>query len=323
MFALALLLSYVAPAALQARPAAEPQQPELGARVVTLLRVDGALFKDLDKNGALDAYEDWRRPVAERARGPRLAHDSRGEGRADGRPVPTDGPGRHAERAAGLRRQSLQRRTRGARLAGHDRRPPQAPHRPVHQPREPGAADDGEVVERRAGAGGGTTAGHAGAVRDQPAQPLRRAGQLRDRRGLGQLLAVARHAGPGRHSRRRAGGGVRPDRRPGVRVRGDPRRLPPDRGRGDRAALGALPRDLRRGRDAHRRADRRRDPRIPGARARPEERRAHDEALPRRGAGERRAGRALPVGQEPGLPGRKARLPPACRGRRRSRPARR
>jgi beta-glucosidase len=44
-----------------------PPQPELGTRVVKLLRVDGALFKDLNKNGVLDAYEDWRRPVAERA----------------------------------------------------------------------------------------------------------------------------------------------------------------------------------------------------------------------------------------------------------------
>jgi beta-glucosidase len=38
----------------------------LGARVVEILRVDGALFKDLDKNGKLDPYEDWRRPVGER-----------------------------------------------------------------------------------------------------------------------------------------------------------------------------------------------------------------------------------------------------------------
>ena len=41
-------------------------QPVLGARVVDILRIDGALFKDLDKNGTLDPYEDWRRPVAER-----------------------------------------------------------------------------------------------------------------------------------------------------------------------------------------------------------------------------------------------------------------
>jgi len=63
-----LVLSCLAPASLAARPAAEPSQAELGGRVVTLLRVEGALFKDLNKNGTLDAYEDWRRPVAERAR---------------------------------------------------------------------------------------------------------------------------------------------------------------------------------------------------------------------------------------------------------------
>lgn len=45
---------------------AGPPQPELGSRVVKVLRVDGALFKDLNKNGQLDVYEDWRRPVADR-----------------------------------------------------------------------------------------------------------------------------------------------------------------------------------------------------------------------------------------------------------------
>jgi beta-glucosidase len=40
--------------------------PEIGSRVVKVLRVDGLLFKDLDKNGTLDAYEDWRRPIDER-----------------------------------------------------------------------------------------------------------------------------------------------------------------------------------------------------------------------------------------------------------------
>src|SRR5687768_18077366 len=40
-----------------------PSQPVLGARAVGVLRVDGALFKDLNKNGTLDAYEDWRRPL--------------------------------------------------------------------------------------------------------------------------------------------------------------------------------------------------------------------------------------------------------------------
>jgi beta-glucosidase len=41
-------------------------QPEVSARVAPLLQADGLLFKDLNKNGHLDAYEDWRRPVEER-----------------------------------------------------------------------------------------------------------------------------------------------------------------------------------------------------------------------------------------------------------------
>src|SRR6185437_11980882 len=35
---------------------------------VKLLHVDGLAFKDLDKNGKLDKYEDWRLPVDERAK---------------------------------------------------------------------------------------------------------------------------------------------------------------------------------------------------------------------------------------------------------------
>ena len=41
-------------------------QPEIGARVAKVLQTDGLLFKDLNKNGRLDAYEDWRRPLEER-----------------------------------------------------------------------------------------------------------------------------------------------------------------------------------------------------------------------------------------------------------------
>jgi beta-glucosidase len=41
----------------------QPLQPELGTRVASVLRVDGLLFKDLNKNGRLDKYEDWRLPV--------------------------------------------------------------------------------------------------------------------------------------------------------------------------------------------------------------------------------------------------------------------
>lgn len=41
-------------------------QPVIGARVVNVLQVNGLLFKDLNKNGKLDAYEDWRRAIDER-----------------------------------------------------------------------------------------------------------------------------------------------------------------------------------------------------------------------------------------------------------------
>ena len=41
-------------------------QPTLGARIVDTLHEDGFRFKDLNKNGTLDDYEDWRLPVAER-----------------------------------------------------------------------------------------------------------------------------------------------------------------------------------------------------------------------------------------------------------------
>ena len=53
------------------RPAQGLTQPVLGARTVAVLTVDGARFKDLDKNGRLDAYEDWRLPVAARPGSPR------------------------------------------------------------------------------------------------------------------------------------------------------------------------------------------------------------------------------------------------------------
>ncbi len=45
------------------QPAASPTQPLLGTRSVKVLEVDGLRFKDLNKNGRLDVYEDWRRPV--------------------------------------------------------------------------------------------------------------------------------------------------------------------------------------------------------------------------------------------------------------------
>ena len=63
----AVLVLVLAPLPREARAAdGAVRQPVIGARVVGMLQVDGYVFKDLNKNGKLDAYEDWRRPVAER-----------------------------------------------------------------------------------------------------------------------------------------------------------------------------------------------------------------------------------------------------------------
>ncbi len=43
------------------------EQPTLSARVAKTLTSDGLSFKDLNRNGKLDPYEDWRLPAAERA----------------------------------------------------------------------------------------------------------------------------------------------------------------------------------------------------------------------------------------------------------------
>ena len=45
--------------------------PTLGYSIssgITILTIDGLKFKDLNKNGKLDLYEDWRLPVDERAK---------------------------------------------------------------------------------------------------------------------------------------------------------------------------------------------------------------------------------------------------------------
>ncbi len=45
-----------------------PRQPLLGYRSVKLLAMDGLQFKDLNRNGKLDPYEDWRLPNEVRAK---------------------------------------------------------------------------------------------------------------------------------------------------------------------------------------------------------------------------------------------------------------
>ena len=44
-----------------------PSQPALSRRTAPVLAVDGLQFKDLDRNGKLDPYEDWRLPAEVRA----------------------------------------------------------------------------------------------------------------------------------------------------------------------------------------------------------------------------------------------------------------
>src|ERR1035438_6191751 len=45
--------------------AAQPQ-PKVEARKAQVLTVDGLRFRDLNHNGKLDRYEDWRLPVEQR-----------------------------------------------------------------------------------------------------------------------------------------------------------------------------------------------------------------------------------------------------------------
>lgn len=54
------LITLVLAAGLSACASAQKQQPELSYRSVKLLKVDGLQFKDLNGNGKLDKYEDWR-----------------------------------------------------------------------------------------------------------------------------------------------------------------------------------------------------------------------------------------------------------------------
>jgi beta-glucosidase len=65
---LAFLLLAAALFALSVR-AAKPKlvSPKFSRRTVKLIRVEGLYFKDLNKNGKLDPYEDWRKSSKERA----------------------------------------------------------------------------------------------------------------------------------------------------------------------------------------------------------------------------------------------------------------
>jgi hypothetical protein len=63
-----LILSLVAFCA-SAQPAKKAvKQPVLGHRSATILNIDGSQFKDLNRNGKLDKYEDWRLTNDERSK---------------------------------------------------------------------------------------------------------------------------------------------------------------------------------------------------------------------------------------------------------------
>jgi beta-glucosidase len=44
-----------------------PKQPKIDARTASLLKIGDLSFKDLNRNGVLDPYEDWRLPAEKRA----------------------------------------------------------------------------------------------------------------------------------------------------------------------------------------------------------------------------------------------------------------
>ena len=64
MLAAVLVFSPVAPTSGTVN--AEKSDPIVETRVKEIIEVDGEAFRDLNANGELDRYEDWRLPVEER-----------------------------------------------------------------------------------------------------------------------------------------------------------------------------------------------------------------------------------------------------------------
>src|SRR3954469_18213020 len=63
------MLTRVLILAIGAAPLARAQlQPTLGGRGVPIIEHAGLRFKDLNRNGMIEPFEDWRRTPAERAR---------------------------------------------------------------------------------------------------------------------------------------------------------------------------------------------------------------------------------------------------------------
>ena len=62
-----LLISWLLTGAAMAQSTGAFRQPRFGNRSALLLQVNGLQFKDLNRNGKLDRYEDWRLSAAERS----------------------------------------------------------------------------------------------------------------------------------------------------------------------------------------------------------------------------------------------------------------
>jgi len=67
-FAVRLSTTLLAMGAMARTGRAQPPQPRLGTRGVPIIERDGLRFKDLNRSGALDPYEDWRLTPEARAR---------------------------------------------------------------------------------------------------------------------------------------------------------------------------------------------------------------------------------------------------------------
>ena len=65
---LAVALGYLGPAGAQGVAAKSARQPFVASRSAKIIQQRGLRFRDLNKNGVLDPYEDWRLPAAARAR---------------------------------------------------------------------------------------------------------------------------------------------------------------------------------------------------------------------------------------------------------------
>lgn len=70
LFRIVLIIAVVSISALTAFDdnAIKRDQPVLGSRSVKIIEAAGLKFKDLNKNGKLDGYEDWRLTASQRSK---------------------------------------------------------------------------------------------------------------------------------------------------------------------------------------------------------------------------------------------------------------